>query len=343
MPTVRLLYIGGTGLISSACLDLAVARGHEVWVLNRGLTHKLPIPDGVRQLVADVFDDAAVRDVLGDASFDAVVQWIGYTPDRIARDVALFGGRTRQYVFISSASVYQKPPGHYLIIESGTPLGNPYWRYAQDKIACEEVLRDAHGSSGFPVTIVRPSLTYGPTQVPACLSSWERPYTLIDRIRRGASVIVPGDGTSLWTLTHNTDFAVGLLGLVGHPAAIGQAVHITSDEVLSWNDIYAEIGRAAGAEPKILHVPTDALIAADPDLRGTLWGDKVHSIVFDNTRIRSLVPEFAPAVPFAQGIRETVEWFDADPARQLIDDRAAALWDRVAAVYSAALDSVRPR
>jgi nucleoside-diphosphate-sugar epimerase len=339
MPSVRLLYIGGTGLISSACLDLAVERGHEVSVLNRGHTHNLPVPDGVKRLVADLADADAVRAALGEESFDAVVQWIGFTPDQIARDVALFTGRTNQYVFISSASVYQKPPVHFLVTEAGTPLGNPFWEYSQNKIACERLLGEAH-DAGFPVTIVRPSLTYGPTQVPACLSSWDRPYTIIDRMRRGAPIIIPGDGTSLWTLTHNSDFAVGLLGLLGHPDAIGEAVHITSDEVLTWNDIYDVIGRAAGATPRILHVPTDAVIAADPELLGSLWGDKVHSLVFDNTKIRTLVPEFAPVVPFTEGIKATIEWFDADPARQLVDERVKALHDRVAAVYLDALDRV---
>jgi nucleoside-diphosphate-sugar epimerase len=339
MPSVRLLYIGGTGLISSACLDLAVERGHEVSVLNRGRTHNLPVPDGVKRLVADLADADAVRAALGEESFDAVVQWIGFTPDQIARDVALFTGRTTQYVFISSATVYRKPPVHYLVTEAGTPLANPFWEYAENKIACEERLLEAH-HAGFPITIVRPSLTYGLTQVPACLSSWERPYTIIDRMRRGAPVIVPGDGTSLWTLTHNSDFAVGLLGLLGHPGALGEAVHITSDEVLTWNDIYAVIGEAAGAAPRILHVPTDALVAADRELLGSLWGDKSHSLVFDNTKIRTLVPEFAPVVPFAKGIRRTVEWFDADPARQVIDERANALWDRVAEVYLDALARV---
>ena len=341
MPSVRLLYIGGTGIISSACLELAVERGHDVSMLNRGHTHKLPIPDDVKRLVADLADAEAVRAALGDESFDAVVQWIGYTPDQIARDVSLFTGRTKQYVFISSATVYQKPPVHFLVTEAGTPLANPFWEYAQNKIACEQRLGEAR-DAGFPMTIVRPSLTYGPTQVPACLSSWERPYTLIDRMHRGVPIIVPGDGTSLWTLTHNSDFAVGLVGLLGHPGAIGEAVHITSDEVLSWNDIYSVIGEAAGATPRILHVPTDALIAADPDLLGTLWGDKVHSTVFDNTKIRTLVPEFAPAVTFAEGIRPTIEWFDADPARQLIDERVNELHDRVAAVYLDALARVAP-
>jgi len=341
MPSVRLLYIGGTGIISSACLDLAVERGHEVWVLNRGHTQKLPMPDGVKRLVADLADVEAVRAALGEESFDVVVQWIGYTPDQIARDVALFTGRTKQYVFISSATVYQKPPPHYRISEARTPLANPYWEYAQNKIGCENLLGDAR-DAGFPVTIVRPSHTYGLTQIPACLSSWERPYTIVDRMRRGAPIIVPGDGTSLWTVTHNSDFAVGLVGLLGHPGAIGEAVHITSDEVLPWNDIYAIIGQAAGVTPRILHVPTDALVAVDPGLLGTLWGDKSHSTVFDTTKIRTLVPEFAPVVAFSDGMRATVEWFDADPARQLVDEPVNALCDRVAEVYLDALARVAP-
>ena len=334
---VRLLFIGGTGIISTACVHRAMALGHDVWVLNRGRTRGPDLPDGVSRLVADANDPAAVRAATAGQSFDAVVQWVGFTPDQVARDIELYAD-AGQYVFISSATVYAKPPPR--VITEETPLGNPYWRYASDKIACEDRLRAAHAERGFPMTIVRPSHTYGLTQIPVCVGSWTRPYTILERMRRGAPIVIPGDGTSLWTVTHNSDFAVGLVGLLGHPDAIGEAVHITSDEAMPWNEIYDHVAAATGAELDVLHVPTDALAAADPELRASLWGDKAHSLVFDNAKIRRLVPEFNPVVPFAEGIRDTVAWFDADPARQEVDDDHNALVDRVAAVYTDALRRV---
>lgn len=336
---MKLIFIGGTGLISSACVALAVRQGHEVWVLNRGRSHALPLPPEVRTLVADAGDPGAMAGAVAGHRFDAVLQFVAYTPDQVKRDIEAFAG-CGQYVFISSASAYQKPPGHYLVTESGTPLDNPFWRYSRDKIECERELLAAYAQRNFPVTIVRPSFTYGPSQIPVAVGSWERPFTIVDRMRRGAAILVPGDGTSLWTLTHNTDFAAGLLGLLGNPAAIGEDVHITSDEVLTWNDIYAQLAAAAGTTATLLHVPTDALIAADPSYLGSLWGDKAHSVVFDNSKIRRLVPGFAARVPFAQGIGETVAWFDAVPARQAIDADANARWDRIGAIYTEALDQV---
>lgn len=338
---VKLLFVGGTGVISSACVRRAVTTGHEVWVLNRGLSRDLPVPEEVRSLTADVRDLGAVRAAVAGHAFDAVVQCVAFTPDQVVRDLDAFAG-CGHYVLVSSASVYRTPPEHHLVREEATPLGNPHWQYARDKIACERVLTSAMEHSGLPATIVRPSLTYGPSQIPVCVGSWERPWTIVARMRRGGPVIVPGDGTSLWTVTHARDLAVGLVGLLGHPAAFGQAVHITSDEVLTWNDIYREIATAAGADPRFVHVPTDALVAADPSLEGTLWGDKVHSTVFDNSRIRSLVPDFRATVPLAEGIRETIAWFEEDPARQQVDREADALWDRVADVYTAALSRVVP-
>jgi nucleoside-diphosphate-sugar epimerase len=187
------------------------------------------------------------------------------------------------------------------------------------------------------MTIVRPSLTYGPSQIPVLVGSWTKPFTIVDRIRRGAKILVPGDGTAIWTLTHNSDFATGLIGLFSQDAAIGEDFHITSGEALSWNQIYGLLGDAAGAEADILHVPTDAIVAADPSQMGSLWGDKAHSSVFDNSKLRAIVPDFKPSSEFADGIRETIAWFDADPGRQAIDDEANALWDRLAAIYGDAL------
>ena len=332
---MRILFIGGTGLISTACSAAAVAAGHELWLLNRG---RSPLPCHVEPghvLTADAGDEAGVRAAVAGKSWDVAVQWVGYVPSQVKQDIRVFKD-VGQYVFISSASVYQKPPAHWLITED-TPRENPFWSYAQEKIACEQVLMQAHAENGFPVTVVRPSLTYGPSQIPVVIGSWDKPYTIIDRMRRGAKIIVPGDGTSIWTLTHNTDFAAGLMGLLGQPTALGEDFHITSDEAISWNQIYSLTGEAAGVQPDILHVPAAGIIAADPAEDGNLWGDKAYSTVFDNAKLRRIVPGFAAKKKFADGVRETVAWFDADADRQQIDHAANARWDRLAAVYTEAL------
>jgi nucleoside-diphosphate-sugar epimerase len=312
-----------------------VAAGHDLWLVNRGLS-KLPTavsPD--RLIKADATDESQLHTALGGREWDVVVQWVGYVPEHIQQDLTTFAG-VGQYIFISSASVYEKPPSHWMITEQ-TPRANPYWQYSRDKIACEDLLFDAWYRDRFPATVVRPSLTYGPSQIPVAVGSWHKPFTIIDRMRRGARVLIPGDGTSIWTLTHNTDFATGLLGLFGHPEAIGEAFHITSDESLTWNQIYGLVGAAAGAEPDVLHVPSEGLIAADPDELGSLWGDKAQSAVFDNSKLRKLVPEFKAIVPFAVGIKDAVAWFDQDPTRQEIDQEANKRWDRLAQVYEEAL------
>jgi len=269
------------------------------------------------------------------------VQWIAFGPADIRRDLELFRDTTRQYVFISSASVYQKPLSHYLITES-TPRANPHWEYSRLKIACEQELEAAHQANGFPSVIVRPSLTYGDDQVPLVLNAWSRSWTLIDRLRRGAPVVVPGDGTSLWTITHNTDFAAGLIGLFGLPATHGHAFHITSDEVLTWNQIFQQAAEAAGVRtPTIVHVPSDFLIACVPAVEGTLLGDKAVSAVFDNTKIKRFVPGFVARTTFAAGIRRTIAWFDSDPARKQIDAATNDRWDRLTAAYEAACRQAR--
>jgi nucleoside-diphosphate-sugar epimerase len=324
---MKALFIGGTGLISSAVSRLAVERGIELLLLNRGQRGEF-FPRGAQQVLADHRDQDAVRKALKGQSFDVVVDWIAYTPEQAAADLALFSGRTGQFIFISSASAYQKPPTHYLITES-TPLANPYWQYSRDKIACEELLLRAYREKSFPVTIVRPSLTYGPPQIPAAVSSWTRPWTLVDRMRKGKKVIVPGDGTSLWTMTHNSDLAKGFVGLMGNARAIGHAFHITSDEVLSWNQIYCLIGAAAGAPPDITHVTSDVIAAFNPEDLGNLIGDKAQCGVFDNSKIRSFVPGYMATVPFSEGIRESVRWFESHPERRTIDDSFNALSDRI--------------
>jgi nucleoside-diphosphate-sugar epimerase len=335
---MRVLFIGGTGLISSACVTAAEIAGHELWLLNRGHSSLPSEVPSERVLRTDATDPQQVRDVLRGRQFDVVVQWVGFTPEHVSQDVETFAD-AGQYVYISSASAYEKPPSHWLITES-TPLVNRFWEYSRQKIACEQVLRDAHAQSGFPVTIVRPSHTYGDSQIPAIINSSREPFTIVERIRRGAKIIIPGDGTSLWTLTHNSDFAKGLIGLFGQSAAIGEDFHITSDEALDWNRIYSLLGAAAGAEPAVLHVPSDAIVAADPELTGSLFGDKIYSTVFDNSKLRRVVPDFHATLPFSQGIRQTVAWFDADPARQGIDHEANAFWDRIVDVYTQALGQV---
>ncbi len=330
---MKILFIGGTGLISSACSDLALERGHELYILNRSLSSRYPLPNGAHPLVADIHADPAALDrLLAGRKFDVVVDWIAYTPDDIERDLRLFGGEAGQFVFISSASAYQKPPAHYLITEE-TPLENPYWEYSRNKIACEQRLMQAFRRDGFPVTIVRPSLTYGPSQIPLCVGSWQHPYTVIERMKRGGKIIVPGDGTSLWVLTWNGDFATGFLGLLGNEKAIGQAYHITSDEVLTWNQIYTEVGRALGVDLHIVHVPADLIAAYDPEMLGSLTGDKINSAVFDNGKIKELVPDFVCRVPWSAGVRRSLAWFEADAARRTIDAAADAAWDRILAAY----------
>jgi nucleoside-diphosphate-sugar epimerase len=328
---MKVLFIGGTGIISTACTRLALDRGIDLTLLNRG-RRTVPMPAGAKTLTADIDDAVAVSQALDGASFDAVVDWIAFEPKHVERDIALFRGRTRQYIFISSASAYQKPATHYLITES-TPLANPYWDYAQQKIACEERLMRAYREEGFPITIVRPSLTYGDSQITLAINSWTRSYTVVDRMRRGKKVIVPGDGSSLWVITHNTDFAKGLVGLLAREQAVGHAFHITSDEVMCWDQWYRLTAEASGVEPHLVHIPSDFIAACVPEARGGLLGDKAGSVVFDNTKIKRFVPGYCATVPFTQGIRRTIAWFDADPARRQIDDQANTLWDKLLEAY----------
>jgi len=335
---LKALFIGGTGLISQAVSRLAVERGIELYLLNRGRRGEF-FPAGARQIVADARDGASLRKAIGAMEFDVVADWIAFTPDQIESDIELFKGRAGQFFFISSASAYQKPLTHYLVTES-TPLANPFWQYSRDKIACEEILNRAYREEGFPVTIVRPSLTYGDTQIPAAVGSWEHPWTLVDRMRRGKKIIVQGDGTSLWTMTHNSDLAKGFVGLMGNMHAIGHAFHITSDEVLSWDQIVGAIGRAAGAEPKIVHVASDFLAAADPEALGGLVGDKSQCAVFDNSKIKAFVPGYVATTPFSEGIARSVRWFEAHPEICTIDDAFNDFSDRVIAAQEKALASL---
>jgi len=331
---MKVLFIGGTGNISSACSRLAVKKGIELFHLNRGKV-KADIPAEVKTITADIKDKNKMQVALGDLHFDVVVNFIAYTPDDVKQDIEIFSGRTKQYIFISSASIYQKVGGHPVITES-TPLYNPYWDYSRDKIACEDLLNDEYRKNGFPITIVRPSHTYD-TVIPVAIGSWTD-YTIIDRMKKGQEVIIHGDGTSLWTLTHSDDFAKAFVGLLGHQQAIGHAFHITSDELLNWNQIYEAVAEAAGAELNAVHIASDFICdVADTigweRMRGNLLGDKAVSTIFDNSKIKRFVPGFEAKITFKEGIKKTVQWFEAYPSRMVIDEGNNRLIDTVLKAY----------
>jgi nucleoside-diphosphate-sugar epimerase len=325
MNAKRILYIGGTGTISAASVRRSVAQGHDVTVLNRGSSRR-PLPEGVRDLVADVRDPAAVREAVGSAEYDAVADFLSFTPGQVQAGLEQFAGRTGQYVFISSASAYQKPPQRLPILES-TPLRNPFWQYSRDKIACEDLLVDAYRERGIPITIVRPSHTYDERLIPT-MGGW----TDVARMRRGDPVVVHGDGTSLWTLTHSDDFAVAFTGLLGNPAAIGEAFTITGTHAPTWDQIYGWLADAAGVrDPQLVHVASDAIAAFAPDLGPGLLGDKAHSALFDASKVTALVPEFRTTITFDEGARRIVAHYDAEPDRQRIDEDRDRAFDRMVA------------
>lgn len=321
---MRVLFIGGTGVISTACSELALRNGVDLYLLNRGSSGR-SVPAGAEVIHADIRDLEATRAALKGMEFDVVVDWIAFTPDHVDVDIELFRGRTRQYVLISSASVYQTPPARLPVTER-TPLENPFWQYSRDKIACERRAFRAQQEEGFPVTIVRPSHTYDRTKLPI-----RGGYTMVDRMRRGVPVVIPGDGSSVWVMTHSQDFARGFVPLLGNSAAIGEAFHITSDDLITWNAIYEAIGAAAGAEPIPVHVPSDWIAAFDPGWGASLLGDKTHSMIFDNSKIRTIAPDFEARIPYREGAREVLAWFDEDPARQVVDREFDALLDQIIA------------
>ena len=324
MTKRRVLFIGGTGVISSACSALAAESGIALHILNRGVTTGRRLPPGVTAIRGDI--NSGEFPALGD--FDSVVNWVAFTPDQVRRDVELFGGRTGQYVFISSASAYQTPPSRVPVTES-TPLRNPYWRYSRDKIACEEALTAAYREDGFPATIVRPSHTYDRTLVP-----FDGGWTMLGRMRAGKPVIVHGDGTSLWTLTHHEDFARAFVPLLGHPRTVGDTFQITSGDVLTWDQIAHTLAAALGTTARIVHVPSDAIAEADPEWGAGLLGDKAHSMVFDNSKIRGVVPGWQAVIPFERGAQEIAEWYLGDRARQVTDERLDAVMDKLAERFS---------
>ena len=320
---MKVLFIGGTGIISSACTALAVRQGIELYLLNRGKTTFRNIPEGARLLNSDINNLAAVTKLIDTMHFDAVVDWIVFTPEQLERDINLFRGRTDQYIFISSASVYQKPISHLPITES-TPIDNPFWSYSQNKIICEERLVQAYHLEKFPAVIVRPSHTYDCTLLP-----FDGGWTVVDRMLRGKPVVVHGDGTTLWTMTHHRDFAVGFNGLLGNPHALGNAFHITSDESLTWNQIYAMFARAVGVEPKLVHVPSEIIASYDSDWGAGLLGDKANSVFFDNSKIKRLVPEFNCTIPYFKGVDEVVTWYEAHPEFKKISAEINRLQDEI--------------
>ena len=344
---MRMLIIGGTGTISSAVTALAVSRGMEVYVFNRGErlgSGDHPVfPDGlpgqIQVIRGDIRDEVRADELLGNLTFDAAADFIAFDAPDLERDYRLFRARTSQFLYISSASAYQTPPADPVITES-TPLFNPLWEYSRRKIAGEDYLMRRYREDGFPVTIVRPSHTYSDRSMPVALHGRKGSWQVLQRMLDGKEVIIPGDGTSLWTLTHSEDFARAFLGLIGNPRAIGNAFHITSDESLTWNQIYHCIGRALGVPVHAVHIPSDALAKANPEYQGTLLGDKSNSVLFDNSKIKRIVPGFTASIPFAEGARRAARFLLAHPSLQVPDPEFDAFTDQVLGSYHAFLDSL---
>ncbi|WP_405067030.1 SDR family oxidoreductase [Kribbella sp. NBC_01510] len=327
MSGLRVLFLGGTGIISSACSWRAVELGLDLTVVNRGQTSIRPLPPEAKQIAADIDDPASLAAVAGQ-DFDVVVDWIAFTPDQVRTRTDALRGHVGQYVFISSASAYQTPPARLPITES-TPLRNPFWQYSRNKIACEDLLTGLYRDEGYPVTIVRPSHTYDRTLVP-----FDGGWTIVERMRRGQPIVVHGDGTSLWTLTHHRDFARGLVPLLGHPRTLGDTFQITSDDVLTWDQIAHALATAAGTSAQIVHVPSDAIAAVHQGWGDGLLGDKTHSAVFDNSKLRQVVPDFVATIPFETGAREIITWYDENPARRRVDHNIDEAMNTLVARYS---------
>ena len=335
---MKALFIGGTGTISAAIVRRLVNEmGWEVWLLNRG-NRPEAVPEGARQIIADISDEADVARKLEGMTFDSVCEFIGFTPDQVERDWRLFRGRTRQYIYTSSASAYHKPAASHVITE-GTTLANPHWEYSRNKIACEDFLMRKYREEGFPVTIVRPSHTYDERNIPLGVHGKNGSWQVVERIRQGKPAIIQGDGTSLWTVTFNRDFAVGYTALMGNRHAIGEAFQITGDEVLTWNQIYQTIADALGVELHPYHVASDYLAAAGEkygyDFEGSLTGDKSSCAVFDNRKLKRLAPDMRTTVPFHQGVRIALDYISAHPELQRPDPEFDAWCDRVVAALEA--------
>lgn len=328
---MRVLFIGGTGTISSAISALAVEEGMDLYLLNRGNKTAF-VPENAKIIRADINNEAEVVKGLEGLTFDVVADFIAFEPAQVERDYRLFKDKTKQYIFISSASAYQKPLSSPYITES-TPLSNPCWQYSRNKIACEELLMEKYRTEGFPVTIIRPSHTYGNTSIPLALHGRNGSFSVIERIRKGKKVIVHGDGSSLWTLTYNADFAKAFLGIMGNIHALGETYHITSDESLTWNQIYEIIGSALGVKPKILHIPTDVLSLLSDDFYGGIMGDKAHTVIFDNSKIKKAVPGFVASTRFDQGVRKALDYIYSHDEYQKKDPEFDAWCDKVIEIY----------
>ena len=323
---MKVLFIGGTGNISTSVSKLAVVKGMDLYLVNRGNRKLIP---GTKSIKGDITSEDTMA-LLKTEKWDVVVNWIAFLESDVIRDIDLFTGMTGQYIFISSASCYQKPLTHPIVTES-TPVANPFWEYSRNKIACEERLIHAYRKDGFPVTIVRPSHTYD-TVIPVAIGGGEE-YNIIERLRQGRKIIVHGDGTSLWTLTHSEDFAKGLTGLMGHQQSIGHTFHITSDEILNWNQIYEAVADAVADKPNVIHIPSDFIARYDKFQVGNLLGDKSYSVIFDNTKIKTFVPEFKATIPFKEGIKRTLKWFEENPEKKVINPETDKLMDKIIEVF----------
>lgn len=325
---MKVLFIGGTGNISTSVSRLAVERGIDLYHLNRG-NRKVTI-DGVTTIHGDITQVEQVKEALKDHTFDAVVNWIAFTVDHVERDIALFKDICNHYIFISSASIYQKPLTYPYVTES-TPLENPYWQYSRNKIACEERLMRAYREDGFPMTIVRPSHTYA-TILPEAVGRGSN-YMIAKRMKEGKPVVVHGDGTTIWTLTHSDDFAKGFVGLMANPATLGHSIHITSDYLLTWNQIYEQIAYALGVTPNLVHIPSRFIADFDAKLGEGILGDKMWCPIFDNRKVKSFVPDYTATIPFHIGIQKTLDWFHADDARMKIPDEHNQIMEDLIAAY----------
>ena len=337
---MKILFIGGTGTISTAISKkLIEEKEHELYLINRGNRND-SLPKGFKSIICDINDEKAVADKLKGLEFDVVADFIAFTPAELERDYRLFAGKTKQFIFISSASIYQKPLANFRITES-TPLANPYWEYSRNKIACEDYLMKMYREQGFPVTIVRPSHTYNEKKIPLGIYGDVGSWQVVKRMLEGKPVIIHGDGTSLWTMTHASDFANAFIGLMGNIHAIGEAVQITSDESLTWNQIYTCIASVLGVELKPCYVPSDFLAKSSKyDFKGSLLGDKANTVVFDNSKLKRLVPDFVAKIRYDQGVRMSIENVLANKELQQEDPDFDAWCDKIVSATENAMQSV---
>ncbi len=346
---MRILVVGGTGLISAAFADTCAARGDDLTLITRGRPGRPAAPGDAKTIHVDATDAGALRSALRGARlrgerWDAVVQFVAFTPDQVRDDIETFSPLTDRYVLIATAAAYATFDRFHPLTED-TPLSNRFWDYAQQKIACEQTLTTLAPTAGLEYTIVRPAHTYGDSKIPAYTGNSRHPWTIVDRMRRGADIVIPGDGTALWTVTHASDVAEGIRGLLATPHAAGRAVHITSDEALTWTGLYATIARAAGLTAEqfaaqALYVPSDALVAATPSQEGSIRGDKMHCAVFDTSLLKQLVPLWHARVPFSQGVAQAIATFESHPDWRTVDDDANAMFDRLGSIYRNALREV---